>query len=201
VTRIATGPRVRSWRAWAARAMVLVLLSGPRLSAEPLAADQQVLPLLKVLIFDRNFEHRVHDELTIGVVFVPADPASVRAKNEVVKTLSNDLKNYAIKRLPIRHVAIEFTSAREVEAAVRANKVNLLFVTPLAGANLDDLLTISHSYGIPTMTGVPEYVERGVAVGIRQEKPQILIHLKNARTEGIDFDASLLRIAKIVGGK
>jgi hypothetical protein len=51
------------------------------------------------------------------------------------------------------------------------------------------------------VTGVPDYVRRGVAVGIGvvQDKPQVLINLAAARAEGSDFDASLLRIATILG--
>ena len=194
-------PPASRWRTWAARLLVAALLPCPWVTAEPLSVDQQVLILLKVLTRDRNFEHRVHNELFIGIVYAAGDSTSVRARDEVVKTLTNDLKGVTFKQLPIRHVGIEFTTARDVEAAVRDHNVNLLYVTPGAGANIQDLLKISQSYGIPTVTGVPEYVEKGVAVGIRREKPQILINLKNSRTEGMDFDASLLRIAKIVGGK
>jgi hypothetical protein len=46
-------------------------------------------------------------------------------------------------------------------------------------------------------------VRRGVAVGIGldQDKPQILINLASARAQGSDFDASLLRIATVLGQK
>jgi len=47
---------------------------------------------------------------------------------------------------------------------------------------------------------VPEYVQRGAAIGIGQksdQKPGILVNLPRSR-EGSEFDASLLRIARIV---
>ena len=65
------------------------------------------------------------------------------------------------------------------------------------------MLKVSQDLKLTTLTGVPDYVRRGVAVGIgvEQDKPQILINLGAARAEGSDFDASLLRIAIVVGQK
>jgi len=37
-----------------------------------------------------------------------------------------------------------------------------------------------------------------VGIGVRQDKPQILINLASARSEGSEFDASLLRIATVL---
>ena len=53
---------------------------------------------------------------------------------------------------------------------------------------------------ITTVTGVPDYVRRGVAVGIgmAQNKPKVLINLPSSRSEGSDFDANLLRIATVL---
>ena len=45
-------------------------------------------------------------------------------------------------------------------------------------------------------------MENGLAVGVglRGKKPEILINLEAARAEGADFNAQLLRLARIVNG-
>ena len=60
---------------------------------------------------------------------------------------------------------------------------------------------MARTYAITTATGVPEFVQRGIAVGIgmkADKKPDILINLPSSRSEGSEFDASLLRIATVV---
>jgi hypothetical protein len=62
-------------------------------------------------------------------------------------------------------------------------------------------LKMSQTYAITSLTGVPEFVDRGVAIGIGvkpDKRPDILINLLSSRKEGSDFDASLLRIARVV---
>jgi hypothetical protein len=51
-----------------------------------------------------------------------------------------------------------------------------------------------------TFSGVPEYVEEGISVGIdvKNNKPLIVINIKSAKLEGIDFNSQLLKIAKIL---
>jgi hypothetical protein len=50
------------------------------------------------------------------------------------------------------------------------------------------------------VTGVPEYVERGLAigVGVKGERPEIVINLDASRAEGAELNAQVLRIARIV---
>ena len=165
----------------------------------PFKADVQVALLLKILTYDRSFQFKAKSGVSIGVVYVPSDPQSVAAKEEVMKTL-NSLAGRTIKNLPIKFIAVEYKDARQLEAAVRANKINVFYVTPGNGDSMSALIKMSHTFTITTATGVPDYVKQGVSIGIgaKQDKPEILINLVSSRSEGSDFDASLLRIATIV---
>jgi hypothetical protein len=51
-----------------------------------------------------------------------------------------------------------------------------------------------------TFTGVPLYVEQGVAlsIGIVRERPQIIVNLAATRAEGSDFTSQLLRLCKVI---
>ena len=64
---------------------------------------------------------------------------------------------------------------------------------------LEAVVQISQAQGLVSLTGVPDFVTQGVAVGIgvRQDKPEILINLPSARLEGSRFDASLLRLSRV----
>ena len=188
---------------WALMAtMVAALLCASPGIAEPMPfpPDVQITLLLKILTYDRSFQAKARSGVTIGVVYVGSDPESVRTKDEILKTLQL-VSDRTIKNVPIRSVALEYRDPLSLEKAVRNGGINVFYIAPGNAASLQQLLRMSHTRGITTATGVPEYVQRGVAIGIgikADKKPDILINLPNSRQEGSEFDASLLRIATVV---
>ena len=180
-------------------------VQSPRLAA-PSASEMMAVPmdlqvplLLKILVYDRNFGGREQSAVNIGVVYAPSDPASLRARDELLRALDR-VSDKTVKGLPIRYTSLEFTRYADVEAAVLARKISVLYIAPGNSGNLEQLLRLSERNQVMTVTGVPDYVNRGAAVGIglRQDKPEILINLASARSAGGEFDASLLRIARVI---
>jgi hypothetical protein len=180
---------------------LVALLSVPATGADamPFTADVQVALLLKILTYDRSFPVKAKSALDIGIVYMPGDPQSVKAKDDIVKTLQG-FSDRTIKNVPIKFQPIEYRGRASLETAVRSG-VNVFYVAPGTADAIDEVLKVSHRSGVTTATGVPEYVTRGVAIGIgmkADKKPDILINLPSSRSEGSEFDASLLRIANIV---
>jgi hypothetical protein len=194
------GPRRRG-RGWVATVLA-GLLSVPAAGTEPMPfkPDVQITLLLKILTYDRSFSVKAKSGVKIGVVYVASDPESVQVKDEILKTLQL-VADRTIKNVPITAVALEYKDPKALAAAVRSGGINVFYIAPGNADSLTELLRLSHTRGITTATGVPEYVQRGVAIGIgikADKKPDILINLPNSRQEGSEFDASLLRIATVV---
>jgi hypothetical protein len=192
---------------WRARAQGLLgvalatLLGVPAAGTEPMPfpADVQITLLLKILTYDRSFLAKAKSGVTIGIVYVASDPQSVKAKDDIVKTLQA-VADRTIKNVPIKFMPVEYRNPASLETAVRTG-VNVFYIAPGNADGLAQLMKVSHTRGITTATGVPEYVQRGIAIGIgikQDKKPDILINLPSSRSEGSDFDASLLRIATVV---
>jgi hypothetical protein len=180
---------------------LVALLAGSATAAEamPFTADVQVTLLLKILTYDRSFAVKAKSALDIGIVYMAADPQSVKAKDDIVKTLQA-VSDRTIKNVPIKFQPIEYRGRPSLETAVRSG-VNVFYIAPGTADAIDEVLKVSHRSGVTTATGVPEFVTRGVAIGIgmkADKKPDILINLPNSRSEGSEFDASLLRIATVV---
>jgi hypothetical protein len=186
---------------------VLVLLLGVLLvppaagipEPMPFPADVQITLLLKILTYDRFFQVKAKSAVTIGIIYVASDPESVQAKDAILKTLEA-VADRTIKNVPIKAVAVEYRDGPSLEKTVRTG-INVFYIAPGNAASLASVLKVSHTHGITTATGVPEYVQRGVAIGIgikADKKPDILINLPSSRQEGSEFDASLLRIATVV---
>ena len=166
----------------------------------PFKPDVQITLLLKILTYDRSFSVKAKSGVKIGVVYVASDPESVQVKDEILKTLQL-VADRTIKNVPIKAIALEYKDPKSLAATVRSEGINVFYIAPGNAASLQELLRMSHTKGITTATGVPEYVQRGVAIGIgikADKKPDILINLPSSRQEGSEFDASLLRIATVV---
>jgi hypothetical protein len=163
------------------------------------AADRQVPLLLKILTYDRHLEARVGHYLVIGVIRSPTSAASTKACGEVQAILQSYLGK-TVKQIPIDYQWADYAGPEKLLTWAKTKKINVFYVSPGNEKNLVAILKVGQDNGISSMTGVPEYVERGVAVGIgeRQSKPQILINLESSKREGSEFDASLLRVATIV---
>jgi hypothetical protein len=83
---------------------------------------------------------------------------------------------------------------------LRKRRTGLLYLVPLRGADLGQLLSGVAAAQTLTMSGTQGYVERGIAVGLelRGSKPIIRINLAAARAQGADFSSQLLKLAEIV---
>lgn len=153
----------------------------------------------KILTFDRNLKARAGGELKIGVLYQKKVRSSLEAQEEFLRAMCAD-PGRRIDGLPLNCVAIEWTNARDVEAAVVSKGIRVLYVAPLRAVAIEEIIAISRARKITTLTGVPEFVEKGIALGLalRAERPLILVHLAAARAEGADFNSQLLKLARVV---
>jgi len=176
-----------------------LLAQAPSLLAQGLPASAQVPLILKVLTYDRQFEAKTSPEVKIGIVYSPGDAESSKATDAITAIL-NKFSGKTVKKLPIKYWTIEYVSPARLEAVVKERGINVIYVSPGNDNNLAAIVRLSQASKITTTTGVPDYVRSGIAVGIgsRRGKPQILINLEAAKSEGSEFDASLLRIATVV---
>lgn len=191
---------IRSGGLLAAVSSCLLLCCPPVFCDEmPVPAPLQVPLILKILTYDRNFDVKATSELIIGIVYRSGDPSSLKAKNEISAVLE-EYGAKTIRRLPIRYRILDFTAESALEQSARSERINVFYIAPGNQDILSSVLKISRSNRITTITGVPPYVEKGVAVGVglKQEKPQILINLPSSKSEGSEFDAGLLRIATVL---
>ena len=182
-------------------ALAALLLAGERAGAQEVAVpvDLQVPLLVKVLGFDRKLTAAPDAELVIGVLFQAKFRSSLNVADEVRE---------AVKRLPsgviagrrIRSVAIDLDGTPNLGMALARLRVGVLYVAPLRAVDLRDVMTTCRDAGVTTVTGVPDYVETGLSIGIgsRGERPEIVINLAASRAEGADLNAQLLKLARVI---
>lgn len=180
--------------------LLIILLSATALTQEmAVPVNVQYSLFLKILTFDRNLETRVGDEIIIGIVYQRKFRRSLITKNELVKVMEESpIKK--IENIPIRYVTIDIGSDSDLLGAVLKDNIDILYITPVRAVGIKTIADVSRANQIMTVTGVSDYVESGLAVGIgiKGEKPLIIINLLASIAEGADFSSQLLKLAKII---
>lgn len=178
---------------------VLVLLGGEVAAQDmEVPADVQYPLLLKILTLDRNLEAKNDGEIVWGVAYqsqVRESWRSMQAFVDASKNTTAQLKNARVRLLPI-----EVNNMDDLERTIKQHRIDVLYVTPLRAVDIRKIAAVARALQVRSLTGVPGYVVEGLAIGIglRGDKPEILINLAATQAEGADFNPQILRLAHIV---
>jgi len=161
--------------------------------------EQQVPLLIKILNFDRNLRRNANKQIVFAILYQKMYRKSLDVKNEFEQTISK----YSLTKIDtfqIKFIVIDVNEDSDLASVIARNQVNMIYLAPVKATNIGDITTISRQKQITSMTGVPEYVNEGISigVGVKGDKPQILINLNSAKAEGINFNSQLLKLAKII---
>jgi hypothetical protein len=191
---------LRRLLALAAGALILFLSARSSPAQEmPVPTPMQVSLFAKILTFDRNLKSRAGRELKIGVLYQKSVRVSLEVQEEFLRAMCGK-EGTQIEPLAVSCVAIEWLGASALDAALVRDGIRVLYVAPLRAVAIEEIVAISRARKITTLTGVPEYVDKGVALGLalRAERPLILVHLAAARAEGADLNSQLLKLARVI---
>lgn len=157
----------------------------------------QIPLFLKVLAFDRQLHARAGAEVVLGVVFQSGNRASVNARDEVMRAVSS--VRDSVDGLPVRAVVIDLDK-EPLAGALTRNRVTVMYVAPLRAIDIAAVAAAARTAHVTTMTGVPDYVGRGLAVSVRlqRDRPKLLVNLNASRLEGADLSAELLKLAVVI---
>lgn len=175
---------------FAARAQEMVLPSG-----------LQVQIFLKAMTFDRNLKKRSGDRIVVGVLYQKEYRESVVAQERIIAS-GQSAEAREISSIPLEFIPVELPSQPDLRQILKELDIDVLYIVPLRAVDVGGLLDVTRSMQVVTVTGVPEYVERGVSMGfgVKGEKPLILVNLNASRLEGAEFTAQFLKLTKICAG-
>lgn len=138
-------------------------------ASEPLTLplDVQLAYLLKALDYDVDRKSEFKQEIRIGVIYAAENPGSVAVQNE----LTQYLRSYSGTRRIIP-AAVAFTGIDRLKEIVNSSRFNLFYICPGNASNLPDILSVAKEGHILTATGVRDYVEKGVSIGMLGVSPR-----------------------------
>ncbi|HEY7637588.1 MAG TPA: YfiR/HmsC family protein [Gemmatimonadales bacterium] len=193
-------------RGLAIQALLLILplwagLRVPQAMAQGMATpvEVQVPLMLKILNFDRSLRVDVQRTLVVGVLYQAGYRTSAQIAEQVRHTLLEQ-REQGVGTWALRVVPINLDETGDLDTVLVQQRVTVLYVSPLRAVSLRKISGAARAKQITTLTGVPDYVEDGLAIGIdlQDERPQIIMNLAASRAEGADFTAQLLQLARLV---
>jgi len=165
----------------------------------PVPIEIQVPLLMKILSADRALPARAGGSLVIGVIFQDNNRESSAAMAEFSRLAGKaNVSGSTTLSVTIEEVPLQGLDALASELIRR--KVQVCYITPLRSVDVEAVIAAADSSGSITCTGVPDYMNRGAAVGIgaRGDRPEIIINLDSSRHAGADFSSQLLKLARVV---
>lgn len=156
----------------------------------------QLALFAKIISFNRAMRPASESEFVLGILYQTA----VRASSQVAEEAIAIASRMTFGGRNVRIVAMPIAAMSDVDAAIRKANLDALYVTPLRSPDIDMISRGSQRHKVLTLTGVPDFVEDGLAVGIalKGNRPQVVINLRASKAEGADFSSQLLSIAKII---
>jgi len=180
-------------------ALLLAVICRPLAAQEAtLPVDLQMVVFSQVMQFDRNFVDR-EGEVVLAVLYQSRSRESLEVRNQVFEAFSGE---DAFGGRPLRVIGIDVgdgDTKREVQRILPAG-VDLLYLAPVRSFDVSSIVEAASELGIPTLTGTPDYVDQGLAIGVRREqgRARILINLESAVAMGSDLSSELLKLARII---
>jgi hypothetical protein len=168
-------------------------------SQKSLPEELQVPLFLKILTYDRSLGGKVQDTIHIGVLYFPDNEQSQKNKDAIIENLKLN-RDKTINGVPFSFMEIEFSTEKSLDEVTSEKRVNILYITSDGSDIPKGVSQITQAKRILTITGRVDYVSHGISVGlgVKEEKPQIVINLPSVRAEGSNFSANLLRLCKVV---
>ncbi len=179
--------------------MLLVTLPRPIAAQEAaLPVDLQMVVFSQVMRFDRNFAQG-EDEVVLAVLYQSRSRESVEIRNQIFEAFGGE---GAFAGRPLRIIGID-VGDRDGKGSLQRmlpSGVDLLYLAPVRSFDVSSVAEAAAELGIPAITGTPDYVDQGLAIGVRREqgRPRILVNLESARAMGSDLSSELLKLARIV---
>ena len=171
----------------ALRALVtLILLTGLGTAwADGTAAQELEVPVelqlrtfTRVVEFDRAFHARVGETFSVGIVYQPQVRASYTAARDFLEVSSNE-EFSEVRGVPSEFHMVELETLDQLGHAIRDLELDAIYLSPLRRIDVSQVSSVSADSGVVTFTGVREYLDAGIGLGLgsRSGRLEILVNL------------------------
>ena len=183
-----------SARALAAAVLLLAALA----RADEVPAPLQAQLLAKMSAYIVGFAPGQDGAVKVVVVHGGSAEAPSRGAQAIAAALTQ-VGQFGGARVEAKLVAL--SDAKSLRATLTSEKPQFVYVAPeLASSAAAGVVEAASTGTAVTVSPVPEHVKLGVMLGFElvEARPQLLVNLKQAHKQNVDFHSGLLRHAVIV---
>lgn len=189
-----------SWTSVRALALPLVFLGlvAAGFASQDLPVEKQYSLLTTILTYDRALKERAGNVIVIGILYESEFERSRSTKDEFVKAIDKSPIE-RVRGLPISYVEIDASMVPLSAAELARLNLTVLYVAPLGSVDVATVARVCRASRVPSMTGVSEYADAGVAVGILHNGLERVfrVNLTEAKEQGADFSSQFLKLAQV----
>jgi hypothetical protein len=101
--------------------------------------------------------------------------------------------------LPHDETVLAWSDGPSLAATVRARRIAIVYVTPGFGDDLDAIRGALDGVDVLSVTGVADYVPRGIVLGfdLVSGRPKLLLNITQARKQNVAFKAEVIRMMRV----
>lgn len=158
------------------------------------------LPILfKALNLEKGVNKSDSETFIVAIVYESTNSNSVTVLNDIVAFGERQHRNLIYDK-SVSFVPVDIHESKNFQALLHTTKAPVVYVTPLNPSALQLVIGTSQKEKVLSMTGVPEYVDAGVSlgVGVKGDSPEIIINLTSSKEEGSEFSSKVLGVARII---
>ena len=169
-------------------------------ATDDLVAPELAVPLfLKILSYDQSYKFDKDKTVDFYLPYDKADAASYE-QYRAARGYFQKNEDVTVFGAKVRFLPICCDSTKLVLSQVNPNHYNMMVLTSMSRAKVQELLDDQQGRSVRTYTLDPGQMSLGVAVGIKPTKGKnsIVVNLAEAEKEGTRFGAQLLRICELL---
>jgi YfiR/HmsC-like len=185
-----------SWEGGVAAAL---LVTARLAAAEELALPAQVEANLSgnVAAYDRALVDRAGTMVVIAIVARASDPDSMHAALQMQAAFR---ELHDIGGLPHEEFIVIWKDGATLSEACMRRKASIVFLAPGLGGDIDAIVNALKDLRVLSVAGALGYVIKGAVLGfdLVSGRPKLVINLPMAKQHGLQFRASLLKLARVI---
>lgn len=150
----------------------------------PVPEKLQVALFIKILSYDR----KIKSDIKIGILD-GSNKSDIQNSFQAVQGQKISGYSFSVSTISVSEIS-----------SMKSKNIDVLYITSDNKSNLSNILKASKNSQVLTITGVPDYVNEGVSVGIgiKNGKPDILVNLSSSKAESHELSSQLLKLCTIV---
>ncbi len=155
---------------------------------------------LTALTYDIALTKKIAKQFSIGIVYF----IGVSGSEDEAKAFLDVMLKYSDKKVSgLNYKPVLFPYLNNVDMIEKFDneKIKVLYVSSGHIDTIEQITKITETKEVFTITDQPECVPGcGVSmrIGIRSNKPKIMLNLASAKSEGADFSSKFLRVVELV---